>query len=32
LAFADKYLDNGRVTFTYFGDGAGKPRTGLRNL
>ncbi|MDF1855577.1 pyruvate dehydrogenase (acetyl-transferring) E1 component subunit alpha [Pseudooceanicola sp.] len=22
LAFADKYLDNGRVTFTYFGDGA----------
>ena len=22
LAFADKYLDNGRVTFAYFGDGA----------
>ena len=22
LAFADKYKDNGRVTFTYFGDGA----------
>ncbi|NIZ13729.1 pyruvate dehydrogenase (acetyl-transferring) E1 component subunit alpha [Phaeobacter sp. HF9A] len=22
LAFADKYLENGRVTFTYFGDGA----------
>ncbi len=22
LAFADKYLGNGRVTFTYFGDGA----------
>jgi pyruvate dehydrogenase E1 component alpha subunit len=22
LAFADKYQDNGRVTFTYFGDGA----------
>ncbi|MGR3456230.1 pyruvate dehydrogenase (acetyl-transferring) E1 component subunit alpha [Pseudooceanicola sp.] len=22
LAFADKYLDNDRVTFTYFGDGA----------
>ena len=22
LAFADKYLDNNRVTFTYFGDGA----------
>ncbi|MGR3712255.1 MAG: pyruvate dehydrogenase (acetyl-transferring) E1 component subunit alpha [Shimia sp.] len=22
LAFADKYNDNGRVTFTYFGDGA----------
>ncbi len=22
LAFADKYLDNSRVTFTYFGDGA----------
>ncbi len=22
LAFADKYRDNGRVTFTYFGDGA----------
>lgn len=22
LAFADKYLDNGGVTFTYFGDGA----------
>ena len=22
LAFADRYLDNGRVTFTYFGDGA----------
>ncbi|TNC73393.1 pyruvate dehydrogenase (acetyl-transferring) E1 component subunit alpha [Rubellimicrobium roseum] len=22
LAFADKYLNNGRVTFTYFGDGA----------
>ncbi|MEM6303804.1 MAG: pyruvate dehydrogenase (acetyl-transferring) E1 component subunit alpha [Pseudomonadota bacterium] len=22
LAFADQYLDNGRVTFTYFGDGA----------
>ena len=22
LAFADKYLQNGRVTFTYFGDGA----------
>ncbi len=22
LAFADRYLENGRVTFTYFGDGA----------
>ncbi len=22
LAFADKYLDNKRVTFAYFGDGA----------
>lgn len=22
LAFADKYLDNGNITFTYFGDGA----------
>jgi len=22
LSFADKYLENGRVTFTYFGDGA----------
>ena len=30
LAFADKYLDNGRVTFAYFGDG--EPRADLRNL
>ncbi|MCL4155094.1 UNVERIFIED_CONTAM: hypothetical protein GTU68_059907 [Idotea baltica] len=26
LAFADKYKDNGRVTFTYFGDGAAKTK------
>ena len=32
LAFADKYLENGRVNIHLFRGWCGEPRTGLRNL
>ena len=32
LAFADRYRNNKKVAFTYFGDGCRQPGPGLREL